>query len=329
MCGICGIRRFGSEPISSEQIRILLIGNERRGNQATGVALQQADGSIQVFKDNEPANRFVLDNDFGKFLDENLRNDTLTFIGHTRAATKGSPAVPKNNHPMWDGKVAVIHNGVISNDDFLFRDLKLERSADTDSDIFRAILSRNGFTSHAINVMNRITGSAAIAAISTDYPGKLLLARSGNPIVLATNDADHFMWSSERQPIYDAMRPWVRKGGIYFRKARADYYFTNFPNDTSWLIADAPMEIEGESRWLEWHSQFHTASYYRSVSYNVNENYASRRGVKKVKLVQCPNPECKTGTRGGRTMLQVTEAQAQNLENVICPDCKTALRRKQ
>jgi predicted glutamine amidotransferase len=328
MCGICGIRRFGSEPISTEQIRILLIGNERRGNQATGVALQQTDGSIQVFKDDEPANRFVLDNDFAGFLEENLRRDTMTFIGHTRAATKGSPAVPKNNHPMWDGKVALVHNGVISNDDFLFRDLKLERSADTDSDIFRAILSANGFTSRATNVLNRVVGSAAIAAISTDYPGKLFLARSGNPIVMATNDADHFMWSSERQPIYDAMRPWVRKGGIFFRKARADYYFANFPNDTSWLIGDSPITAEGESQWLEWHNQFQTASYYRSVSYNVHENYASRRGVKKIKLIQCPNQECKTGTRGGRTMLQVTEAQAANLENIICPDCKTPLKRK-
>jgi predicted glutamine amidotransferase len=334
MCGICGIRRFGPEPINAEQLKVLLIGNERRGNQATGVAFQQADGSVQVHKNDEPATRFVADPSFSAFLEQNLRPDTLTVIGHTRAATKGHPSKNKNNHPMWDGKVALVHNGMVSNDDFLFGDLKYERSAETDSDIFRAILSHNGLTTKASNVLNRVSGSAAIAAVSTEYPGKLLLARSGNPIVLATSDDNHqLVWSSEKQPIYDSMRPWARKPpGYYFRKSRADYYFTNFPNETSWLIGDKPIKEDDGETWIEWHAAFKTSQWFRSTTYDVHGNYALKRGVKKVRMILCPNILCKETINGKavRTTLQISEAQQlQGLENLVCPACKGPLRAKE
>lgn len=328
MCGICGIRRFGDVPISPEQIKVLLIGNERRGLQATGVAFQQVDGSIQVYKDDEPANRFVLDNAFNEFLDEHLKEDTLTFLGHTRAATKGHPSINKNNHPMWDGKVAVVHNGVITNDDQLFHELKYNRAAETDSDIFRAIISEQGFSTRALNQLNRISGSAAIAAVSTEFPRKLFLARSGNPIVLATtDDYQQLVWSSEKQPIYDSMRPWERKPpGYYFRKSRADYYFTNFPNETCWLIGDKPKADDG-SDWIDWHAAFKTAGYFRAANYAVHETYASRRGVKKIKLILCPNLECKDGKE--RTRIQITEDQEKTrLKGLECPVCKIDLERK-
>lgn len=328
MCGICGIRRFGDKPISAEQVSILLLGNERRGNQATGLAIQQLDGSIQVHKDDEPANRFVLDREYQDFIKENLKEDSLCVIGHTRAATKGHPSINKNNHPMWDDKVAVVHNGVLMNDDHMFKELKLARVADTDSDIFRAILSKYGFTNQGINALNRISGSAAIAALSVEHPGKLFLARSGNPIVMATNDDEHLLWSSEKQPIYDAMRPWDKKHGIWFRKAHADYWFNNFPNDTSWLVSDSNnVDAQDESTWVEWHSQFRTANYFRSTAYNVYETYANKRGIGKLKLVQCPNPKCLNGYRGGPTLIQLTKEQEENRDKVRCGLCNTLLKK--
>jgi len=209
--------------------------------------------------------------------------------------------------------------------------LKYERAAETDSDIFRAIISENGFTTKATNLLNRVNGSAAIAAISTDFPGKLFLARSGNPIVLATSDdMNQLVWSSEKQPIYDSMRPWARKRpGYYFRKARADYYFTNFPNETSWLIGDKPIQTDEGETWIEWHSAFKTANYFRSSSYDVHNNYALKRGIKKVRLVVCPNPECFEQIRGKqvRTTMQVSEAQqAAGLEKLQCPVCHKGLK---
>lgn len=289
---------------------------------------------MQVFKNDEPATRFVIMPEFNAFLEENLREDTLTVLGHTRAATKGHPSKNQNNHPMWDGKVALIHNGMVSNDDYLFGDLKYERAAETDSDIFRAIIAHNGFTTKATNLLNRVVGSAAIAAVSTEYPGKLLLARSGNPIVIASTSSDgssgHLIWSSEKQPIYDSMRPWAKKPpGYYFRKARADYYFTNFPNETSWLIGDKPTQSEEGETWIEWHAAFKTSSYFRSTNYNVHENYALKRGVKKIRMILCPNVACHEVVAGKqiRTTMQISEEQHESgLEKLVCPVCNTSLK---
>jgi predicted glutamine amidotransferase len=322
MCGICGIRRFGEEPITAEQIRILLVGNERRGNQATGLALQQMDGSIQVYKDDEPASRVVMDKAFGAFVDENLRPDTLCAIGHTRAATKGLTIYPKNNHPMWDEQTAVIHNGMINNDDFLFRDMKLERVADTDSDIFRAILSRDGLTRDGIQALNRVSGSAAIAALDTRYPGKLLLARSGNPIVLSTTE-DHLLWSSEKGPIYDALRPFYKKWGIWQRRMKVENVgFCNMPNDTAWLITDKLREDEqGDPSFIEWHQAFKVAYTYTARTYEIHNNYNFRwsndhKGTKAV-VTRCKN--CKT-------WLQIEPHMRSILDRIKCVTCGKMLR---
>src|ERR1700690_900722 len=160
MCGICGVRRFGESPITLDEINIMLIDNQRRGNHATGVALQQVDGSIQILKQDEPAWRFVTTDAYHAFMEANLREDTLIALGHTRLATKGPTTNNVNNHPMWAGKTAVIHNGVIHNDDAMFTRLKLERFAETDSDIIRAILDDQGFTPKALNMLSDLSGSA-------------------------------------------------------------------------------------------------------------------------------------------------------------------------
>lgn len=320
MCGICGIRRFADAPIGAEQIRILLIGNERRGNQATGVALQQFDGSVQVFKTDDPASKFVLEKAFEEFLTEYLKEDTLTVLGHTRAATKGLPIYNKNNHPMWDETVAVVHNGVIYNDDMLFREMELTRVAETDSDIFRAILREEGITPKGINTLNKIGGSAAIAAVSTDYPGKLLLARSGNPIVIATTE-HHMLWSSEQQPIYNALRPFYRRFGIWQRKIRADAGFMPMPNDTAWIIGSEPGP---EDNWVEWHDKFRVAMTYTAPRYNVSDtywnNWQKSHGGEKQRMIQCVNGKC-------MAWLTIRPDQRGRLEEMTCGVCKSPLKR--
>lgn len=267
MCGICGIRRFGPEPIKEEQISILLNMNERRGNQATGLALQDPDGSIHVFKNDEPAWRVTSSTEYQDFLKEHLNEETIAFIGHARLATKGSPRQAENNHPLFHGETAVVHNGHISNDDFLFKDLKLDRKGEVDSDIIRAILDDKGFTKEAITTLNRMCGSAAIACLSTKYPGKVLLARSGNPIVLASND-NYLVWSSEKQAIHTAMRPFVKRWGFYFQANKVDLGFLTMNNDSAYILGEC----------IEWHQPFRVASYFRQSDYSdIHARYASSR----------------------------------------------------
>src|SRR5690348_7450697 len=107
MCGIAGIRRFGSEPITEEQVALLLMAMEHRGNDATGILAQQPDGSVATAKEDVPAWKFCSGATFENFIGEHLKPDTICVLLHTRAATQGSPRDMKNNHPLFNGKVGV------------------------------------------------------------------------------------------------------------------------------------------------------------------------------------------------------------------------------
>ena len=123
-----------------------------------------------------PRGRLCVERSMRSSLLNNLEPDTVQVLVHTRAATKGSPRQNVNNHPMYAGSAAVVHNGVISNDDELFKTLKLDRKAETDSDILRAIVDEHGITPEGIEVLGKVKGSAAIACLSPDFPNKMLIS---------------------------------------------------------------------------------------------------------------------------------------------------------
>lgn len=327
MCGICGVRRFGPTPITEVQITSLLVANEKRGNHATGLALQQPDGSIQVYKGDTPAWEFVHRKEYRQFLDANLRDDTITFLGHTRFATQGHQSRNNNNHPIFAGKTAVVHNGGISNDDYMFKELKLERKCETDSDIIRAVLDKHGFTRKALDMMNKFSGSAAFAAISPEFPGKLVLGRSGNPIVLAGTD-NYLIWSSEQDAIYRALRPYVRKYGIVMRDYRvSDVAFIPMNNDSVYMIGAQPRNEGGwEADWIEWHQDLRISySNWSGATYSRERLTNAYRGVRtrvygdvSVDVVQCSNDKC-------GAFIPIGKTPPKELKRWKCKACGTRL----
>lgn len=184
---------------------------------------------------NVPAWQFISGNDYKQFMSKNLLPSTWGVIVHTRLATKGTPHDNNNNHPMFAGNGAVVHNGILRNDDSLFQREKLKRHAETDSDIIRAYIDRWGITPKCIQEFNAFSGSAAIAAFHKDYPKKLMLGRSGNPLILASND-DWFMFSSEKDTIYKANKIFTNRWGMWFHKERPNLSFSPMPDDTAWII---------------------------------------------------------------------------------------------
>jgi predicted glutamine amidotransferase len=245
MCGIGGIVRWGQKPIEEEQIAILLVGNEHRGNDAAGLAIHQRDGSIDILKKDCPAWQLVTTDDYSKFIRERLHADSEAVLCHARGASQGNPRDNNNNHPMWAGHGAVIHNGVIRNDDMLFDSLKLERKAKTDSDILRAIVDKWGITEEAIRRMGKASGSGAIAAIHPDFHGKILLVRSGNPLQLASNQ-DFLYFASEKNTLHKACRPYIQRMGIWFQAQKPDVDFANMADNTGWIIGPKGLETHVE-----------------------------------------------------------------------------------
>lgn len=321
MCGICGIRRYGEASIERDELDLLLVHNQSRGLEATGVALQQADGSIDVFKDNTTAFEFVKSKEYDTFMQTYLKPDTLTALGHCRKSTGATPKLMKNNHPMFSGITAVIHNGHITNHEAMFKEWKLERKAETDSDIFRALLDREGLTRKAVSMMQSFVGSAAIAAVSPKFPGKLLLGRSGNPIELAATH-NFLYWSSERGPLYKVLRPFRVVFGIVMRQMTPDEYCMIGMNDNSaWLLGGPTKSKDpANENFVEWHQELKIATHFTAATYTCHEQFFEKRvrfyDDHPVDVIQCP----KCGQ-----YLPVPQALLHDLKKLACKNCKTNL----
>lgn len=267
ICGLGGCRRFGDEPITRHHIEALLIALEHRGAHASGIGYATMEGEehhVGWLKDDEPAWKFVNDKENQAWMDEMLAKNPYAVLVHTRAATQGSPRENKNNHPLTVGASVVVHNGMISNDDTLFKTMNLDRAAETDSDIIRAILDKHGITKEGIRQLNRMSGSAAISVVHKDFPNKLLLARSGNPLVYAITDSGLMFWASEKQAIHHAQRQWEEKYGIWVQSNRVDLKWCTMPDNTAYIL--------GENG-LEWHDAFKVAYSYTPPRYRVYDSY--------------------------------------------------------
>lgn len=223
------------------------MGNEHRGNDASGIAIQQKDGSLNILKKDCPGWQLVTSDEYTKFIKEHLHADSRGVIVHARGASQGNPRDNNNNHPMYAGVSAVIHNGVIRNDNDMFNILKLDRKAATDSDIIRAIVDRFGVTEQAVKTLGKLSGSGAIAAFDPRYPGKLLLVRSGNPLTLASND-DFLYFSSEKATLHKACRPFVKRLGLWFHSQKTNVDFSTMANNTAYIIGKKGLEVRGECK---------------------------------------------------------------------------------
>ena len=314
MCGIGGFKRFGGEPITPAAVKIMACELASRGIDATGVAIQQQDGKVVVLKDDCPAWTFMVQNETKEFFAEYLTEDTQTLVLHTRGATQGDPKDNSNNHPLFDGVTAAVHNGIIHNDDQLFRELKLKRVGEVDSDIIRAILDEEGLTKKGLGALHKLRGSAAIAAVSAKYPGKLLLARSGSPIVLASTDG-MLVWASTKGAIHAATRPFSKRFGMLWQKNRNDLSFMTMNDNSAYLIGP-----EG----LEWHEDFKPCANYIVPNYAVHDNFQAHRRrwyapAMPRDLVVCPNPKCRQLNNLSEELKKLS------LNEVICGGCKQSL----
>ena len=126
-------------------------------------------------------------------------------IGHTRWATHGGPT-DENAHPHLDneGKLAVIHNGIIEN--YLELRQQLEKAghvfkSETDSESVAHLLSdsrkkHDGDLAAAMrDVCKQLRGSFTLLAIHSDEPGRIVGARRNSPLVVGVGSGENFLAS--------------------------------------------------------------------------------------------------------------------------------------
>lgn len=284
MCGIAGLMRVGpnAEPISIGQIQSLLVSLQHRGSDATGIALMNGN-KIVVHKSPEIAWKYVTSRGFSDFIHDNLSDETRTCLLHTRAATIGLPEKNYNNHPMFNGQVAIVHNGHIGNHNELFQEYKLKRTAETDSDIIRAIVDEWGISRKALQKLDRMRGSCASAVIDPRTPKKLLLMRSGSPLVMAKLGSQ-IMWASEKKAIHLAARNWVRQWGMMWQANRADLVFNPMSHESAWILDEEEMITHAtDPAWEPFHTEFSVTSNYQRPVYDVHARYEEKRKQKEAR----------------------------------------------
>lgn len=126
-------------------------------------------------------------------------------IGHTRWATHGGPT-DGNAHPHVDneGKLAVIHNGIIENYSELRKELEARGhkfSSETDTESVAHLLSdlrkkHNGDLSAAMReAVKSLRGSFTLLAIHGDSPEVVVGVRRNSPLVVGLGDSENFMAS--------------------------------------------------------------------------------------------------------------------------------------
>ncbi len=125
-------------------------------------------------------------------------------ISHTRWATHG-PATDINAHPHLsaDGRVAVVHNGVVENYAALKRQLRNEGitfQSDTDTEVIAQLIARNldrsrNLVDAVCRTLPLLKGTYGLVVLSPLAPDTLVGARLGSPLVLGIGASEHFLAS--------------------------------------------------------------------------------------------------------------------------------------
>lgn len=207
MCGIVGYT--GSRQVSD----ILLSGLARleyRGYDSAGVALEvagEAGCALDVVR--EVGKVASLSEKLGQ------HNASSTCgISHTRWATHGRPTV-ENAHPhvSCDGRIAIVHNGIIEN----FAELREELGArghtfrsETDTEVFAHLVEEGYAATHDLmaavrDACTHVVGAYGLAAVCADEPDVIAVARKDSPIVVGMGQDGAYL-ASDIVALIDATR---------------------------------------------------------------------------------------------------------------------------
>lgn len=187
MCGIVGY--VGNQQAS----KIIIDGLKRleyRGYDSAGIAV--LNGKLRVKKGK------------GKVLNlekmiTSAEKGTIG-IGHTRWATHGEPNdINSHPHTSQNGKLALVHNGIIENYNTLKKKLSeqgytFESETDTEvvAKLVESFLEKDSTSlKKAVQLaLHQVNGTYGIALIHSDFPDQIIVARKGSPLLLGVGDGE-------------------------------------------------------------------------------------------------------------------------------------------
>ncbi len=198
MCGIVG---YVGPNVDGQALDVVMEGLARleyRGYDSAGVALVDGDHVATEKRAGKLGN-------LREAIAAHPMPPSSTGIGHTRWATHGGPT-DNNAHPHRggaDGKLALIHNGIIEN----FHSLKaklvddgVQFTSETDTEVAAHLVARafdetQDLTEAMRLAVQDLDGAFTLLAIHADTPGVVVGARRNSPLVVGLGDGENFLGS--------------------------------------------------------------------------------------------------------------------------------------
>ena len=289
MCGIVGYKgNQNSIPVLLNGLKSL----EYRGYDSAGLAyinggkitIKKAIGRVKNLEN------LVTNEDYGNI-----------GIAHTRWATHGG-VTDKNAHPHKQGKITLVHNGIIENYKELSEKIDTKLLSETDTEILCAYINKLYNENHNMlktlaKLKNDIKGSYALAIINEDEPDTLYGVRKNVPLILAKNDNEYFLVSdmtaalkytnkfyllendeivkiSDKEYIYDSDLNLLKKELLTFEGTSNDVMLKGYPHFMLKEIHEEPMVINN------------ILSYYLTDG-KFNENMPEFKKYKNIYFVGC------------------------------------------
>jgi glutamine---fructose-6-phosphate transaminase (isomerizing) len=308
MCGIVGyIGSRDSVPIILDALRRL----EYRGYDSAGIAVIDAQGSLTGSKAEGKLSRLA----------ERLGNGHALAgavgVGHTRWATHGRPS-DANAHPHMDcqGKIAVVHNGIIENYASLrARLIELGHvfTSETDTEVLSHLIEMHydGNLEEAVRkTLREVRGAYALGVISSDDPEHLVFARNGaSPLVLGIGDGEMYVASDT-----PAILPYTRREVIL-----QEGEIAVVGRDGFWLTDYAGSRIERDAVQIMWDATSAEKSGFKH--FMLKEIFEQPNVIKETLAGRIDDD---TNVRLERELGDVTAEQLRKLSKIAITGCGTA-----
>ncbi|GAA1903891.1 glutamine--fructose-6-phosphate transaminase (isomerizing) [Streptomyces sodiiphilus] len=244
MCGIVGyIGRRDVAPLLLEGLQRL----EYRGYDSAGIAIHSSGkgGGLKTVKNKGRV----------RDLEEKVpaRFSGTCGIAHTRWATHGAPN-DVNAHPHQDaeGKVAVVHNGIIDNSSELRAKLTADGTelvSETDTEVLAHLIARSRgekLEDKVREALRYVEGTYGIAVLHADFPDRIVVARNGSPVVLGIGEKEMFV-ASDVAALISHTRQVITLDDGEMATIKADDYRTYTTDGSRTSASPTTVEWEAES----------------------------------------------------------------------------------